>query len=48
MPAMYIFRGYALAEALQRRNLPGDAATIADVVGESNRVANAIGFRLRN
>ncbi|HTA74087.1 MAG TPA: DUF2723 domain-containing protein [Gemmatimonadaceae bacterium] len=48
MPAMYVWRGYALAEALQRRNLPDDAATVADVVGQSNRVANAIGLRLRN
>jgi hypothetical protein len=47
MPAMYVFRGYALAEALQRRNLPGDAARIEDVVGTANRVADDIGLKLR-
>jgi hypothetical protein len=47
MPSMYVVRGYALAEALQRRNLPGDAAKIEDVVGTANRVADDIGLRLR-
>lgn len=47
MPATYVFRGYALAEALQRRNLPGDAAKIEDVVGTANRVADDIELKLR-
>ena len=46
MPEMYVVRGYALAEALQRRNLPGDAAKIEDVVGTANRVADVVGLRL--
>ncbi|HZS58406.1 MAG TPA: DUF2723 domain-containing protein [Gemmatimonadaceae bacterium] len=47
MPALYVYRGYALAEALQQRNLPGDVAKIQEVVGMANRVADDVGMKLR-
>ena len=47
MPAMYVFRGYALAEALQKRNLPGDVAKVEDVLGTVNRIADEIGLLRR-
>jgi hypothetical protein len=45
MPEMYVYRGYVLAEALHARHLPGDDDRVAEIIGESNQIADAIGLK---